>query len=766
MALFFCAIPMLQSCGKASKPETTHANVLIYWPTDNNDPAFKMWTDLMKKELERQGIQGEIFVEYSKATEIYEREERNRLNQLIYQLRADGRMPDLILSFGDLNRWLLMTNTNPITRSIPTVCYGLALKKYHPYQYEYLEEFYEGGRTDMVDIWHNIYLKENLDFAAGISPKLIEYIKRPEYYFLTKNRYITLLDVENFWHDRLKYQDLVMQIDSLDKSRYYNNLVAEVDEGTLISMATKQDKIVFSCRSVMSQRWNLMPKQITTTWAFYPQKSPNIFIQSKHDNKSRGLVDGPSAMMYYSMVPEDFLSNPKCIGGYFTPADELLRDAVTAGLRMLKGENAAQIGELEHKPSYNINWDVVRPIGLDIKQCEAHMKVWNATLKDRNPRRYKFLHFSMLALLGILLLCSTTIIYVLSSRAYKNHARLKEYALATIKNNKVLTQMMKASDFRTWEIIADIYDSDYVIHANDFFSEKLRNFVRITEPGNYTLQVHCSFDDNPVHWYELRMTVSLGEDSRIERRGVIINIDAQKKLESLAAETNRIINSVKTREGFIAAMNHQIRTPLNSIIGYTQLLSMPDMPMEPEDLKEYAEDIERNTVQLRNTINNIVAATMLGRSMTVPVITDVRLYDNYGPGFKQVWNMGDSHKLVLKPGPAGLVVHADSKLLRDAIYQLLHNAVQFSEPGTNIIFGWDRSEDPSWAAEIWVADEGPGIAPQYQNLIFDRFFKVDSFTAGCGLGLYICKSYVELMGGQLSVESQSGEGSIFKIKLS
>ena len=128
--------------------------------------------------------------------------------------------------------------------------------------------------------------------------------------------------------------------------------------------------------------------------------------------------------------------------------------------------------------------------------------------------------------------------------------------------------------------------------------------------------------------------------------------------------------------------------------------------------------------------------------------------------------MGDSHKLVLKPGPAGLVVHADSKLLRDAIYQLLHNAVQFSEPGTNIIFGWDRSEDPSWAAEIWVADEGPGIAPQYQNLIFDRFFKVDSFTAGCGLGLYICKSYVELMGGQLSVESQSGEGSIFKIKLS
>ena len=64
-----------------------------------------------------------------------------------------------------------------------------------------------------------------------------------------------------------------------------------------------------------------------------------------------------------------------------------------------------------------------------------------------------------------------------------------------------------------------------------------------------------------------------------------------------------------------------------------------------------------------------------------------------------------------------------------------------------------------------MSDEGIGIAPEYHELIFDRFFKVDSFAPGCGLGLNICKTFVELMGGQISVESKVGEGSVFKIKL-
>ena len=79
--------------------------------------------------------------------------------------------------------------------------------------------------------------------------------------------------------------------------------------------------------------------------------------------------------------------------------------------------------------------------------------------------------------------------------------------------------------------------------------------------------------------------------------------------------------------------------------------------------------------------------------------------------------------------------------------------------------GWDRSREEGWSAEIRVKDMGAGIDPKYQELIFERFFKVDSFTPGCGLGLYICKTFVELMGGRISVESKIGAGSVFIIKL-
>ena len=105
------------------------------------------------------------------------------------------------------------------------------------------------------------------------------------------------------------------------------------------------------------------------------------------------------------------------------------------------------------------------------------------------------------------------------------------------------------------------------------------------------------------------------------------------------------------------------------------------------------------------------------------------------------------------------------KLLTEVLENLIMNAARFSEDSTDITIGWNKCEEDGWTAEIWVKDQGIGIDPKYQELIFDRFFKVDSFTSGCGLGLYICKTFVELMGGEISVESKVGEGSVFRIKL-
>lgn len=761
--LLLLCLTNLTSCDRKGG-EALDANVLLYWPTDENDPSYREWTEIAKEELLRQGIRGEVTVHFAHTTERYESRERPMLNDLILSLRSEGRIPDLILSYGDANRWLLVTSANSVTSSIPVVCFGLHSDEFLPYQMELLDKRYSGGRwNDMVNIRDRMRLEENLVFANAITSRILDSLRTEDFMTVGSNRIVTLLDVPHFWADRLVFNDLNLQMEGMDPSRFYNNLMPSVNEDRVKAIALREKRIVFSCRSVMDPLWNIKTSyQIATTWAFYPQKSSNFFLQTKHDNKSRSLVEGPSFMPYYTMVAEDFLVNGKCVGGYFPTARDQIRDAVSAAVRILKGESAEQVGWLEHTPSYNINWDVVRSLGMDVNKVPDTVNLHNVVLKDRKPKLYSTYQWLFWTAFSLILAASTIVISVLASKSRRNRKRLRALADETIRNNDILNQMMEIADFKTWEMPDDFSGSLHRFSASDFFLEKLRKFIRIDRPGNYALQIHCSIDGKPFHWYEIRMTVGEGDTGGLKRRGVIVNIDNQKQLEAIAAETNRIITSAKTREGFIASMNHEIRTPLNSIVGYTQLLAMPDIPMEPEELKEYTYAITSNSSILRNTINNILTATRISKSLITPHYESVELSSLIMNGREMSI---DGHRIVPEPGPEGLMVRVDRTLFSRTLDNILFNAAMFSEEGADITLGWGRSDEEGLTAEIRVTDTGIGIALENQELVFERFFKVDSFTPGCGLGLYISRTFVELMGGQISFESKLGEGSVFKIKL-
>lgn len=761
IAFSLCLTLAAFSCSTSvDTPEITEANIMLIWPTDETDPVFQEWTKTVKKELQRQGIRGKVSIHYSRITERHEAQERDLLNEEILKLRSEGEMPDLILGYGDAVKWLLMTNTSSVTATIPSVCYGLHSEEFLPYQYEYLEDKYEGGRWDIVSINAIPQLKENLNLVDSLTPTVIKNLHKPEYLTILPKRAITLLDVERLWADRLVFNELNRQMNLLDSSLFYNNLNVRINEEQLRVKCRVEKKMVFSCRSLMSPSWNIKSEaiQLSTTWAFYPQKSSNFFIQSKHDYKSLSLVNGPSFLPYYTMVAEDFLINEKCIGGFFPVFEEQIKDAVNAGLRLLKGEKAQDIGTLEHRNTYNLNWNVLRSFGLDVnKVLPEGVKVYNHTLKDRNPDLYLGLVISLIALLALFLAASTISIYYYSKKNRINSAKLHQYAVEILSNNDILKQLMELTDFKTWELKGDPDAEPKHIKTNAFFRDKLKKFIHIEEDGTYSLQVHCSIDGASPHWYEIRMTVGHDQDGKLTRRGIIINNDKQKELEAIAAETNRLIISTRTREGFIASMNHEIRTPLNSIVGYTQLLSMPDMPIEEEEFKEYRDAIESNASILKNTINNILTSTKLNRSLVTVHKEPFEL--------GELANYCQQHNVAKEASEELLTIAVDKLILFEILDLLLDNALRFSERTEGIRIGWGRSREAGWSAEIWVRDKGIGINPKYHELIFDRFFKVNSFSSGCGLGLYICKSYVEMLGGEISVKSKEGEGAEFRIRL-
>lgn len=767
LGLLFAGLLLPLSCSSRGS-DAIHANVLLYWPTDENDPVFKEWSKIAEKEIRRQGIQGDIQVHFAHATERYESTERPMLNELILRLRSEGRMPDLILAYGDAVRWLVLTNESQVTSSIPVVCFGLHFRDYLPYQYELLTDNYNGGRKgNMVDIMDSLNVRENLQFADSIIPHAIKSLYRPEYPAMYPHRLITLLDVPNLWTDRLRYIELNRQMDELEGDLFYSNLTAKTGEGSL--RAISRDKIIFSCRSVMSPSWNNNPEvnQMSTTWAFYPQKSSNFYLQSKHDNKTRAMAEGPSFMPYFTMIAADFLTNGKCIGGYFCPFENQIEDAVTTGIRMLRGEKAEEIGTLEHKATFNLNWDVLRPFGLDVNEVPEQVRLFNVTFKDRKPVLYNSILKASVFLVAWIFIVSSIIILRLTMKSRSNRARFKIYANESLHNQKMLEELMENIEFRTWEQSEPSQEYFKHISASDFFIDKLKSFIKTEQPGNYSTQVYCSFDGEDPHWYEIRMTVSENSVSGIERKGIIINNDKQKELEAIAAETNRLITTAKTREGFIASMNHEIRTPLNSIIGYSQVLSMPGMDIDPNEFKEFAEAINDNSFILKSTVLNILTATRISKSRIEPDIETIVLGDYLCPGTesKPLPEHLMRHHIRLERGPADLKVQADRKLLNEVLVSLIANAAKFSDTSQEITVGWDRSAEEGLSAEIWVKDRGIGIDARHMDMIFERFFKVDSFTPGCGLGLYISKAFAELMGGHISVESKPGEGSIFKIEL-
>lgn len=772
LLLILCfAILCASSCARDRKVEKRTANVLLYWPTDESDPVFQTWTEIAKEELSRQGISGEVTVHFGHVTERYESVERPAFNELIMTMTSQGRKPDLILAYGDYVDWLLRTNTNALVKSIPAVCYGLQNDRVLPYMEDMLARDYGGGRNNLVEIRARLCLKENIALADSLNPIVVENIRRPDYYLISSRRFITLLDGNNLWADLIRYEDLLEQSSRMDKSHYFDNLVPKVDEKALKAITDRGDSVIFTCRSLMSPKWTIDPNynQIATVWAFFPQKAPYFYMAAKHDYSSQNLVQVPNFMQYYTMVAEEFLVNDKCMGGYFPIYEDQIADAVRAGVQILDGVDPALLSGLEHKPAYHLNWDVLRPFGLDPNKVPDFVNLYNVKFKDRKPRLYNLLNWSAVSVLLFFVLWSLYTIVSHFHISRKNNQQLLRYSQESIQDNLILNRILAVTDTVTWEEKGNNHKLLNRLQVEDsFFRNKITELFESNAPGNCTMELYCSIDNNPPHWYDLRMTTRITEDAEIERRGLMVNIDPQKENEAREAEINRVFNNAKTREGFIASINHEIRTPLNSILGFTQLLSVPGMPVSDEELEEYSNAIEANSIVLQRIMENILISTNIGTEKIMPQFKEVSIEEVMDSmqwdSLVGSYRVAHGNLLILN-GPKGLKVKTDPRLLKKIIENIAINAAKFSDKSTVITVGWAAIRDGEWTSEIWIKDQGIGILPELREMIFNRFFKGNSFEIGCGLGLYVSKSFAEMINGQISFKSKVGEGTTFRIKL-
>jgi PAS domain S-box-containing protein len=265
-----------------------------------------------------------------------------------------------------------------------------------------------------------------------------------------------------------------------------------------------------------------------------------------------------------------------------------------------------------------------------------------------------------------------------------------------------------------------------------------------------------------------KLTRDLTESKRIEA----MELANQQREEMLDAERNARMaaqRATRIKDEFLATLSHELRTPLSAILGWTQVLLREDTPRGPDEQKRAVEVIHRNARAQIQLIDDLLD---LSRIMTGKIRLDlhqVSLASVVKAAVDSALPAAEAKNIRLKSilGSSQDIVSADSARLQQVVWNLLTNAIKFTQKGGQVQVLLQRVNSH---LELSVSDTGIGIPATYLPYVFDRFSQRDSSTTrafgGLGLGLAICKQLVELHGGSIRAASQGeGMGATFSVQL-
>ncbi len=233
------------------------------------------------------------------------------------------------------------------------------------------------------------------------------------------------------------------------------------------------------------------------------------------------------------------------------------------------------------------------------------------------------------------------------------------------------------------------------------------------------------------------------------------------KAKEKAEESDRL------KSTFLSNISHEIRTPMNAIVGFTGLLSSPDLQIAERD--QYIEVINKSGNYLLSIIDDIIEISKIEAGQITLHYSQVSvnsLLDQLYDTFKAEIPEEKDISLNVTIPKETLTISTDPVKLRQVLSSLLSNAIKFTEKGS-ITLGYQKAN--STELTFFVSDTGIGIDEKHRQIIFDRFRQVENKNetkkGGSGLGLAISKAYIDKLGGTITLESEIGKGSTFTFTL-
>ncbi len=375
----------------------------------------------------------------------------------------------------------------------------------------------------------------------------------------------------------------------------------------------------------------------------------------------------------------------------------------------------------------------------------------------------------------------------------RNQSKAKELSLIELEKFQQLSlEVNHASvfqnNFETGQVFATPHLYYYLGYSDDEMPKTIQDttrFIHKQDIDKVMDAVHSHFSGLSTEYYaEFRMlsksgkwTWVCGQGKVTERNtlgepvvllGISQVISQRKMVElELIEAKERAEESDKLKSTFLANMSHEIRTPMNGILGFAEILKDPELDNDKRG--NYIDLIEKSGFRMLNIINDLIDISKIESGQVEVSLSDVDItkvltyiYDF----FKGEVACRDMDLVVETPKEECVkVVNTDLEKVYAILSNLVKNAIKYSDNGV-ITIGY-RCEEGT--VVCYVKDTGMGVEECMLQKIFDRFVQskntAKTKVEGAGLGLSICKAYVEMLGGKIWLESKLGEGSTFYFTL-
>ena len=770
VSLFFFFITLF--LGSCQRKGTTVHHILLIHSYEETNPIYPSLNKAIKDAFKKQGVVVDIRMLYLNS-EIYWPHEKNAIIRKFLNDNASWK-PEVLLVNDDQALFSLVNSNNKRSHKIPIIFAGV---NYMPWQS--MRKF---NYTNIAGFHDEPDLKKNIELIERLSGKSVIDIN-----FDQTSDYGALV-CENIYR-QLKGSPYRMDFSSLYKS----GLIKTAQDSLLMP----QDS-AFNARQldIRTQRPDSTYVHMVnfrrgmsgeSLWNLSNVRPYMVFLNTSYSfasNKICQLFSRPA----FSAVQEGFGEGVGILGGYFTTAQEQAREEVDAAVRLFNGATIAEIGIHQSKKEYLLDWKAIfRWNWKPVSDIPSYVKIMNM------PFYVKYEKQLLWGGTSFLLVVMVVVVYL--TYVSRRERRKKEIAEQYLRLERAYLQLaMKNGNIYVWRI----EEAPYLIFDKDFYealgfpadekqltqgfdimqlSERVHpddrskfvndtRFVLSHRDANQTIQCRIDFGKG-YQWWEFRSGViflnSVKKSYMIV--GLCLNIQSFKDNElTLIKAREKAEEADHMKSAFVANMSHDIRTPLNAIVGFSNLLA-EDEEIDADEKVLCINSINANSQYLLKLISDILDLSRIESGRIEMVLKECSMHEL----MQQVYDtyrilMPEDVELKMSLPEKEVKLVTDYHRVVEVMTNLISNSIKFTTQGS-ISIGYDLNADGTMI-RVYVKDTGKGIPQDKQKMVFERFSKVDEYAKGTGLGLVICKHIVEKLGGTILLESEGeGKGSCFSFTL-